>query len=270
MSHLGALRRDLEAELARPCVVHDTLRNFLLMVYSDATAMAGGDNIADRIYELYNDSSAAGEAPRISELRKFLDDLILAIQGWKGEPPFLQNLDEKLLDMRRLGRKKEDWEAFRNHCADFIYFVVNHGRAAVRVYANVQYDSVPDVIEFLVKLAATKDGGGMTAFKVCGPAIIRSRTDAIVIYCKDKSSADSIAKTFVSAEWASRFNPMVPGMTTQLSAGVGIATGAEPEWQATGLGAPKFTTKVEGKEVPRFLTMRSMEPLRVSDRSEAS
>ena len=111
-----------------------------------------------------------------------------------------------------------------------------------RVYANAKWNKLLEVIgKLLGYIKAHPANHGMSNFKIAGPAMAK-RADTMVIYCVNSNAADAIATLLLKLGDA--FDMAVPEMTSRKDGRLGISTGAEPKWQATGLG-PHMGAKYE-------------------------
>ena len=257
-------RMALKTEMRKPLVMADTLREFLKLIYQDRTIMSakavkgGGINLADQIYNVY---SKAG--PNVSQSFKknvkYFRDIWAVVKShnilsqaclqYTGLPlkKLIANVDKYYWYWYWMPKKMKE-----KYYSDFIYFQIGRGIAKFRVYANVKATHVAKFVDFLKKEISGPHHGGVESFKVTGPGAISGRADAVVIYCTTKQVADTLANKLMKLK--GYFNPQVPGMTSRVSAGIGIATGAEPAQQATGLGAKP---KEYGEDAQSFGTIRS-------------
>lgn len=173
-------------------------------------------------------------------MRTFIEKL----GGLKAKyPGVLEEIKSQGYDLTPEGMLKHHGADFVRVCDDFIFsYPVNGGSAAIRVYANAKWDKLLDVIDKLlgrVKAHPTKHG--MSNFKIAGPAMAK-RADTMVIYCVNAKAADAIAALLLKLHRV--FDMAVPEMTSRKDGRLGISTGVEPKWQATGLG-PHMGAKYE-------------------------
>jgi hypothetical protein len=244
-----------QLELANAKPVADSLRTFLLKVYSDKSIMVDqgiqkwnldehskpvrpnsgefGDTLSDRIYALYTAETKAPSGRSEEDMRKFLQSLQLLESKYTAVLEMIQSQNYKLGLAGMLKYKGGD---FTTVCSDFIFFFpASHGSAAIRVYANARYNRIATVVGTLLEYIRKKPGKhGMANFKIAGPAMAK-RSDTMVIYCDGAQSADASANLLLKIPDC--FEMAVPEMTSRKHLTVGISTGAEPKWQATGLGA---------------------------------
>lgn len=118
---------------------------------------------------------------------------------------------------------------------DFLYFPINAGRAACRVYLNLAFQSMPRLVDVASKLPDPLYGQ-LVDLKTTGPGA--GRADSVVIYCASLDGAQKIANAMAEAIKSGVLkseNQSVPAMTTRVAPGVSI--GAEPKPQETGLAA---------------------------------
>ena len=118
---------------------------------------------------------------------------------------------------------------------DFLYFPVNRGRAACRVYLNLSFQSMPDLVDVAIKMDAPLYAE-LVDLKTTGPGA--GRADSVVIYCASLEGAKKVAAVMAKAIQdgvLKSSDQTVPAMTTRIAAGVSI--GAEPKAQETGLAA---------------------------------
>lgn len=252
-----SVQKMLQFQLADAKPVADSLYTFLRKVYQSKSLMnpeallkwptgadgkpvnpklkVFGDTLADKIYDLYTAETKSPSGRTEDGMRKLLQTLdTLAYQ-------YASVLDSIVGQSYRweldaiLGTKGADFIAL---CNQFLFFIPRSGTGAtVRVYANAKYEMIPDVVKTLLEyLKAQPASHGMANFKIAGPAMAK-RSDSIVIYCGSKQAADAVVKQLLPL--GDHFNMAVPEMTSRQHDTIGISTGAEPSWQATGLGANK-------------------------------
>ena len=197
--------------------------------------MAAPDGLADQIYDLYSGSGAGqtGTSPTHEESKQFIRALWHNV---KSDPKlrkgFLQYEGQRLkylYNYMEANNRPHD-----KYLEDFIYFQVSRERAGCRVYANAKWTHAPNVVAWIKSWMGKNTDCGLTAFKVVGPKAIAGRKDAIVCYCTTTEKAKALGSQLVNLK--GYFNSELPGMTTPIGGGLGVATGAEPVPQATGLG----------------------------------
>jgi hypothetical protein len=128
--------------------------------------------------------------------------------------------------------KNPDFVPKKKYLDDFLYFKVG-GDAQCRLYLNVKFASIPNILnQICAYINTNKDQ--VSSFKTAGPFAAPLRADSIVVYCTSKAAAEKLGRHMLS--FSGSYNSAVPGMTTRLDPTQGVAIGAEPEWQATGLG----------------------------------
>jgi hypothetical protein len=118
---------------------------------------------------------------------------------------------------------------------DFLYFPINRGRAACRVYLNLAFQSMPRLVDVASKLPDPLYKQ-LVDLKTTGPGA--GRADSVVIYCASLDAAQKIAAAMADAiknGVLKSESQSVPAMTTRVAPGVSI--GAEPKPQETGLAA---------------------------------
>lgn len=237
---VAPMELNLRAELEKPFEMAPTLREFLQKVYDDDKIMSGsavtgpGKNLADEIYDLYSGTGVgAAGVTNFQQNKAFILDLWKEVERHpRLSKAKLQYTRATLADLA--AHLKAGKKAAKRFFNDFIYFTVVGGGAKVRVYANVK----PSYAVALVKLIRDHMAGtpqhGVQSFKVVGPGAMAGRADTVVVYLASKPAADALASELAKRKtW---FHPQVPAMTSQVAPGVGVATGAEPVPQATGLG----------------------------------
>jgi hypothetical protein len=226
---------DMQQKLGRDASMASSLESFVQQVYKRQDLMRGGDDLANRIYRMYATSDATG-ADRVTDGKEFYRAIKKAVPQWLSCGQ-LQNHRPRVTfaDLIRLCGQPAPLP--EDYLSDFLYFSPNTGDADWRLYLNVGLDNIPEVLSMIwsyTKLHTTNHG--VVELKSCGPAVAGQRTDAIVVYCRDKHAAEALGAALLDSRYASLFNPGVPRMTTQLSRGIGIAIGAEPKQQQTGMG----------------------------------
>ena len=231
---------ELMIAMRTPIAVADELTTFIAKVFARRDIMeAIGDpsGIMIAIYRLYSDAAVGSQ-------RDVKDVVAEARRGWSAiraatrDPSVLteaafQNTKYRLAQDLIM----EDEAVALKAANDFLYFRLRAGSAAHRVYLNLDFAAMPAFVAAIFKLDE-KERSGITDFKLSGP--FAGRADSVVIYCSSKESADGLAKTFsnlISAGDLQSSNQSVPAMTTRI--GAGVAIGAEPSAQATGLRDPR-------------------------------
>src|SRR5262249_8296777 len=144
--------------------------------------------------------------------------------------------NKKFADLEQLANGLVDPDSkirFIRWCADFFYFRVAKGNIAVRLYANVLFDYGPAAMELLTAYAGKTKDHGIVDLKIAGPTVLKMRSDSIVVYCTSKEAAKAASDEMLKQK--SWLGTKCPEMTTPITSGLGLSTGAEPEWQATGL-----------------------------------
>lgn len=244
--------------MATPIPVASELETFLKTVYArkdlmtwDDGAHAEDDRLADRIYALYTSSgnahAASDQAALVQALGVWgrIDQSVSARPGV--ESVRFQYLDKSL--KRVLASQHNSVK--RRACNDFLYFQLREIPVSYRVYLNLDFDSMPTLVDAVLGLDRPLLGL-IDSFKIGGPG--GHRADAVVIYCRDKVAAETLAAHFgelIKRGTLACGGQNVPAMTTRM--GPGIAIGAEPVQQATGLGGPKKY----GEASQSFGTIRS-------------
>ena len=242
--------------------VADSLRSFLRKVYDNKSLMgdpshqkwvngkdgkpvspssqAFGDTLSDKLYAMYTSEATVPSGRTRKEMREFMEK----VAGLKANyPGVLDEIKSQNYDKTPDEMLKYHGADFIQVCNDFIFFYpVNSGNAAIRVYANAKWNKLLDVIGKLLGHIKTQPANhGMSNFKIAGPAMAK-RADTMVIYCISSKAADAIATRLLKLGDA--FDMAVPEMTSRKDGRLGISTGAEPKWQATGLG-PHMGAKYE-------------------------
>jgi hypothetical protein len=244
-----------QLQLANAKPIAASLRSFLLKVYANKSLMADqsiqkwttgpdgkpvspksgdfGDTLSDKLYALYTAETSAPSGRTEEDMRKIIQALQLLVTKYSSALEGVQSQNYGFNFDKMLRYKGAD---FVKVCNDFIFFFpVGGGGAAIRVYANAKYGRIAEVIEAL--LAHVKENPakhGLANFKIAGPAMPK-RSDTMVIYCVNTQAADAIADLLLGLPDC--FEMAVPEMTSRKHGTIGISTGAEPNWQATGLGA---------------------------------
>lgn len=236
-----------------PIAVAPALEQFLKKVFASKDLMERlqepGD-IVGGVYDLYSESGGGGA-------RMNSKSVIQAARGNWGQ--FLKILPSEIFnrgffqytmvsDHNAKGKVVDtnlllkDPRIFVNDAlaleaaGDFLYFCLNGGRAACRVYLNVSFDSMPAVLKTALALP-----GGLAAsvvdVKTTGPG--SARADSVVMYCKSTDAAKAVAQHMLDAIQKgvlTSTDQTIPAMTTRI--GPAVAIGAEPKPQETGLGRP--------------------------------
>ena len=233
----SAAMAEMRQKLAMEARMAPTLEAFVRKLYNSPDLMTGGEGLADRIYALYSGGAAGGGgvADDISS-KNFYINISGAVPEWIGRGE-LQNHRVRFADLLALCKMAQPLPA--GYLSDFLYFHVAHGLIFCRLYLNVQMGGVPAVFWFLKKYIGLHPAShGIVDVKTTGPASVAQRADVIVVYCSSKETAQALGTTINTSPERSlfRLNIGVPGMTTYVSPGVGIAIGAEPAPQATGMG----------------------------------
>lgn len=241
------------AELSKPLRMDPSLQSFLRGIYQRSDLMTGPDGLADQIYGMYSSDGNGSQKTDIdfTAHKAFLRALYHNVASLKvREPAKLQYTEvtlSKLISYINQGKTPG-----RKYLEDFIYFKIQSGSPQFRVYANAKFSHAPNVVAWLKSYLEKTPSHGVTAFKVVGPAAIAGRKDTIVIYCSTREAAAALGNEL--AKLSGHFNPELPAMTTPVKAGIGVATGAEPVWQATGLGQKP---KGYSEKAQSFGTIRS-------------
>jgi hypothetical protein len=251
--------RQLAAAFSTPIPMAAELEAFLKTVFGHNELMTWNDlahnekdRLADRIYDLY--SSSGGGAQAVSEKAA----LVEAANVWGRIANVIgsrANCDARFqyikYSLQEVLASNSERKALRA-CRDFLYFTLGNLPAAYRVYLNLDFSSMPDLVAAMFALdKALLDEVG--SFKICGPG--SARADSVVIYCRSKEAAEGIAAKMdelIRQGVLTSSNQSVPAMTTRIAAGVAI--GAEPVQQATGLGSKPAEY---GESAQSFGTIRS-------------
>jgi hypothetical protein len=235
----SAAEKELRAALSKPLSMHSSLTEFLRRAYGDKALMAAPEDVDWKLYKLYNSpAKAAGLESDVPTLKKFVNQLWsqLASAGGVRGSGFLQGHKIKFAELEQLANGLVDPESkvrFIDRCCDFLYFRVAPGNVAVRLYANVLLEYGPDAMELLASYAAKTKNHGLVDMKIAGPAILKTRSDVIVVYCSSKEAAQAAgAELLKQKSW---LGTKCPEMTTPITSGLGLSTGAEPERQVTGM-----------------------------------
>jgi hypothetical protein len=253
--------QDLARELSRPFVIHPSLRKFLHSVFFNQLIMEAPDNVAAMIYEIYSGAGTEAPSVAVAEMRAFVRRIAAesAKWCWPLGRPYLQNDGITLADLCALADDRSRTRDFVSHCSDFIYFRVSRGSALCRVYANVKFAFVHDVMARLLDYVVTTNDHGVRDFKITGPGKSQSRKDNLVVYCSTWDAAENLARA--ATQSPRLYNRAVPGMTTKILSNVGVSTGAEPTWQATGMGGPNFQKQGDALKEEQEKAAREKRPV---------
>jgi type III HopA1-like effector protein len=235
----SAAEKELREALKKPLSMHSSLTEFLRRAFGDRGLMAAPEDVDWKLYKLYNSpAKSAGLESDVPTLKKFVNELWSKLASAAGvrASGILQRNNKKFADLEQLANGLVDPTSkiqFIEWCADFLYFRVGKGNVAVRLYANVLFDYGPDAMELLASYAAKTKDHGLVDMKIAGPAVLKMRSDVIVVYCSSKEAAQAAgAELLKQKSW---LGTKCPEMTTPITSGLGLSTGAEPDWQATGL-----------------------------------
>jgi|WetSurMetagenome_2_1015567.scaffolds.fasta_scaffold158845_1 hypothetical protein len=227
----------MRQKLAMEARMAPTLEAFVRKVYDSPDLMAGGDDLAYRVYDLYSGGAAGGGAGASDIASKhFYINISGAVPEWIGRG-YLQRNRVSFADLLWYCKKAEPLPA--GYLSDFLYFNIDPGHIVCRLYLNVQMGGVSAVFWYLKKyIGLHPANNGVVDVKTTGPASVAQRADVIVVYCSSTEAAQALGAAINTCPERSlfRLNTGVPGMTTYVSPGVGIAIGAEPKPQATGMG----------------------------------
>ena len=245
------IEQNLIAELKRPAAMATTLRDFLDEVFRDANIMrekiVGGETRAGLIYAKYSgqDSGSGGRRDPTK-----IDDLFfLAIWTSGSKHPLLKRgyfqytkHNKNTIGLGNVvATLKADSPIPLGCYYDFLYFPdCSGGNALFRLYLNIRVQSLPNVISKIANYIENNKNHGVKNFKAACPLAAEGRDDTVVVYCLSENHARALGQHLLKLS-ASNFLRDVPGMTTRLDPALGVALGAEPEWQATGMD-----TKPEG------------------------
>lgn len=251
--------KQLAAAFATPIPVAQELESFLKTVFAHKDLMTWNDlahgpkdRLADHIYALYSSSGGGAQAvaakAAIVQASNVWSKIAKAIGGRADLKAKFQYTGYSLQYVLASVSVAE----IRRACEDFLYFTLRDLPPAYRVYLNLDFTSMPDLVGSVLGLdKAQLDQVG--SFKICGPG--GARADSVVIYCRSKEVAEGIAARMaelIKQGTLTSTNQSIPAMTTRIAPGVAI--GAEPAPQATGLGAKP---KKYGESAQSFGTIRS-------------
>lgn len=235
---IPALERDLRAQLMMPAVMAVELQAFLIQVYGNAAIMHARTEPyqrTDGIYALYNAVAGGGHGADRREADQFIIDIadaagtvgLLHIGTFQYTKKRLFNAYTALMT----------GEEIDEGCyTDFILFGPMVAQApAVRIYLNVKFGSIPALVE-LIGERWMHHHAPIHSYKVAGPDAAASRSDTIVVYMLDRDGANGLAGFLADQQFSAHYNVAVPALTSRVAAGIGVSMGAEPAWQATGLG----------------------------------
>ncbi|MCS3747986.1 hypothetical protein FHY18_003614 [Xanthomonas arboricola] len=231
--------QQLGMAMRAPITVADELEQFLIKIFARKDLMeteAIPHNISIGVYKAYaNIVDGVVPAPEMDVLRTARG--VWELIRHKVSPTHLsralfQKAGCPFLDEKVFG----DDDYALTLLGDFLYFQLHPGAATCRVYLNVIFESMPNVVQTVLDLPPVLYAE-ITGFKTDGPGA--SRADSVVIYCKTRATAEQVAAIMLAriAEGTVRSSDQtVPAMTTRL--GAGVALGAEPRQQETALMAP--------------------------------
>jgi len=235
----SAAEKELRAALSKPLSMHSSLTEFLRRVFGDKGLMAAPEDVDWKLYCLYNSpAKAAGLESDVPTLKKFINELWskLASAGGIRASGIQQQTNKKFAEIEQMANGLADPAskiAFISQCTGFLYFRVAKGNVAVRLYANVLFDHGPDAMALLATYAGKTKDHGLVDFKIAAPAILKSMSDVIVVYCSSKEAAQAAgAELLKQKSW---LGTKCPEMTSPITSGLGLSTGAEPERQVTGM-----------------------------------
>jgi hypothetical protein len=227
MTSQPRLIAELAAELGRPTIVNDLLRDFLRAVYSDARIMsAPEESLFDQVYELYTGLPAASAEPSADRRRawQFYRELWEVSQSPTFTSCYLQASGVLLRDLIRNGPH----HALLATCtSEFIYYAVRMSRPAnARISARLLPTYASRAVRFLGSYLGRKPELVVHSFKVAGPRE-HERRDTLVIYCQSERIATRLGLELVEKiPWC--FGPEMVPMTTPVRSGIGVSTALEP------------------------------------------
>ena len=239
------IEQNLIAELKRPAAMATTLRDFLDEVFRDANIMrekiVGGETRAGLIYAKYSgqDSGSGGHRDPTKTDSQFF----LAIWSSGAKHALLKGgyfqytkVNKKNIELKDAVFDLQGGKTINLGCYyDFLYFPnTSGGKALFRLYLNVRVQSLPNVISKIANYIGNTKDHGVKNFKAACPLAAEGRDDTVVVYCLSETYARALGQHLLKLS-ASNFLRDVPGMTTRLDPALGVALGAEPEWQATGM-----------------------------------
>ncbi len=196
------------------------------------------NGLDDAIYDLYSSGTDPGDqTPELGALRPdSRQDRRRYREYWSAilqvAPNAALQLDEGLSP---LGPIIESWvlwdkkaaSEWRNWVGAFVYIVKDDDAPTThRVYASPRATDVGSVAQTLLKT------DGVVDFKFAGPAMIGSRSDALVVYCSGREAAEEIASEISGKVQTDTGRPAMTEAADQSGA---IGIGAEPAWEATGM-----------------------------------
>ncbi len=232
----------LKIELNRPFVMAESLATFIHKVYKSPVLMSAPASLSRKIYDLYVGGGQKSISAPFERCKSFINKVwSKVLLDKKLKNAFLQREIDKdgapvslqcLVTEVNAGLRDLSIEL-----NDFIYFRITDDVILYRVYANVKFDLVPEAVAWIGKYINENPGHGIASFKLAGPAVCETRKDTIVIFCISKEVAEKIASELVQLH--GYFNASIPEMTTPVQGGEGVAIGAEPVWQKTGLRSKK-------------------------------
>jgi hypothetical protein len=228
----SAAELSMKAELAKPALMAPVLEKFALLCFRTTRIMEGSADVSRLIYELYCDAGSGGNTPEMEIAKQFF----LAVWMMRTKysvlaDGFLQYTEVSLESMAAFCEVQENRPS-RKYLEDFLYFPVARGKAGYRLYLNGKFPSIPDLLNQICAYMMRRGDHGVTAFKAAGP-FAAGRADSIVAYCATKAAAEQLGRHMLT--FPAAYNAGVPGLTARLDPNLGVAIGAEPEAQATGL-----------------------------------
>jgi hypothetical protein len=218
---------ELKRELSRPAQMAATLTSFVDQVFASSDLMKGGPGLADRLYDLYSSNTSPSSPSDSAQWKPFFEQVNAAVGPRIAATGGLQNYGVSLSAVLRKASIPEGW------AYDFLYFQAFRGAIVCRLYMNVAVRNIPEALNLICQYAAQNPTHGVVHFKTAGPAAAPGRKDSIVVYCQSQEAAKKLGESFLP-KYAGLFQAGAPGMTTGLGP-FGLALGAEPVWQATGM-----------------------------------
>ncbi len=239
------IERNYLAALDNAGAMAPELESFVNQVFYDPHIMKPETSPSDRsqmIYNLYATGDSTTNAAPQPGAQKFFEDIGRLTLGWPKCSIYFQYTTLRSQNGKSRHMTLQDVllavESGLNIpdavYMDFLYFGgVGQGVAKFRLYLNVHLESMPQMAGYIFQYIHRNKDHGAVAFKLACPKAAVGRADTIVIYCTDKAKAQALGEHL--CRFGQSFRQQVPAMTTRL--GPGVAMGAEPEWQATGMQA---------------------------------
>jgi hypothetical protein len=243
-----------------PVVLDAELDRFVTKIFSMPDLMVGTRETARRLYHMYSAGEAAcSESIGESRMRQYVSSVSKVASEFRDlAKPYLQGEvplpPSERLELPTLSDCAHNWltsdqELFRQRAHDFIYFPLQPGKSACRVYANVKWTAMPTVLEAVGKHVRGLPDHGICSFKIAGAGTVGRRIDAMVLYCASDKTAFDVSNMLGRLP-PQCFDRPVPRLTRPVCSGISL--GANPTDLLTG-----FAPTTEREERQSFGTLRT-------------